>query len=83
MSLLHQVIHSAVFMDIRLFRDETFAYHDRRTDQCHSSGDGACRGNARVWRAVEPLSMDRCAAGCCLFFHAEPFGKERRNRLQA
>ena len=27
--------------------------------------------------------MDRCAAGCCLFFHAEPFGKERRNRLQA
>ena len=32
---------------------------------------------------MKHLSMDRCAAGCCLFFHAEPFGKERRNRLQA
>lgn len=36
-----------------------------------------------VWRTLEPLSMDWRAACHSVLLHAEPFGQERGNRLQA
>ena len=45
--------------------------------------DGACRCHACVWRTLEPLSMDWRDACHSILFHAEPFGQEGGNRLQA
>ena len=38
----------SVFVDIRIFRNETFAHYHCGTYQCHPSGDGACGSYAGI-----------------------------------